>query len=121
MNFCCSLYLIRHFRPAKYTFNANRLWQQLWENIRTDCQNAVETPTNKKRNKIRKDNLLGKLKRKAYNKSVQPVVSDKTGNETDKASKVMMKLESVENKKIEKLNEEFDRMKSLIGYQDKTQ
>jgi len=33
----------------------------------------------------------------------------------------MMKLESVENKKIEKLNEEFDRMKSLIGYQDKTQ
>ena len=83
--------------------------------------NAVETPTNKKRNKIRKDNLLGKLKRKAYNKSAQPVVSDKTGNETDKASKVMMKLESVENKKIEKLNEEFDRMKSLMGYQDKTQ
>jgi hypothetical protein len=83
--------------------------------------NAVETPTNKKRNKIRKDNLLGKLKRKAYNKSVQPVVSDKSGNETDKASKIMMKLESTENKKIEKLNEEFDRMRKLIGYQDKTQ
>lgn len=83
--------------------------------------NAVETPTNKKRNKIRKDNLLGKLKRKAYNKSAQPVVSDKTGNETDKASKVMMKLESTEEKQTKKLNEEFDRMKSLIGYQDKTQ
>ena len=83
--------------------------------------NAVETPTNKKRNKIRKDNLLGKLKRKAYNKSAQPIVSDKTGNETDKASKVMMKLESTEEKQTKKLNEEFDRMKSLIGYQDKTQ
>jgi hypothetical protein len=83
--------------------------------------NAVETPTNKKRNKIRKDNLLGKLKRKAYNKSAQPVVSDKTGNETDKASKVMMKLESTEDKQTKKLNEEFDRMKSLMGYQDKTQ
>ena len=33
----------------------------------------------------------------------------------------MMKLESTENKKIEKLNEEFDRMRKLIGYQDKTQ
>ena len=83
--------------------------------------NAVETPTNKKRNKIRKDNLLAKLKRKAYNKSPQPVVTDKSGGETDKASKMMMKLESTENKKIEKLNEEFDRMRKLIGYQDKTQ
>ena len=80
--------------------------------------NAVETPTNKKRNKIRKDNLLGKLKRKAYNKSVQPVVSDKTGNETDKASKIMMKLESTKTKN---LNEEFDRIKGLMGYQEKTQ
>jgi hypothetical protein len=80
--------------------------------------NAVETPTNKKRNKIRKDNLLGKLKRKAYNKSAQPVVSDKTGNETDKASKIMMKLESTKTKN---LNEEFDRIKGLMGYQEKTQ
>jgi hypothetical protein len=83
--------------------------------------NAVETPTNKKRNKIRKDNLLGKLKRKAYNKSVQPVVSDKSGNETDKASKIMMKLESTEDKKTKYLNEEFERMKDLIGYRKNTQ
>jgi hypothetical protein len=83
--------------------------------------NAVETPNNKKRNTIRKDNLLAKLKRKAYNKSPQPVVNDKSGNETDKASKMMMKLESTEDKSTKKLNEEFGRMKSLMGYEDKTQ
>lgn len=83
--------------------------------------NAVETPNNKKRNQIRKDNLLAKLKRKAYNKSAQPVVNDKSGNETDKASKMMMKLESTEDKSTKKLNEEFGRMKSLMGYEDKTQ
>ena len=83
--------------------------------------NAVETPNNKKRNQIRKDNLLAKLKRKAYNKSPQPVVNDKSGNETDKASKMMIKLESTEDKSTKKLNEEFGRMKSLMGYEDKTQ
>ena len=50
--------------------------------------NSVETPVNKERNKIRKDNLLAKLKRKAYNKSVQPV-NDEAGENTDKASKIM--------------------------------
>lgn len=83
--------------------------------------NAVETPTNKKRNTIRKDNLLAKLKRKAYNKSAQPVVNDKSGSETDKASKIMMKLESTEDKTTKKLNEESIRMKSLMGYEDRTQ
>jgi hypothetical protein len=83
--------------------------------------NAVETPNNKKRNKIRKDNLLGKLKRKAYNKSPQPVVNDSAGNSTDKASKLMMKLESTEDKKTKYLNEEFERMKDLIGYRKNTQ
>ena len=87
----------------------------------SEWANAVETPTNKKRNTIRKDNLLAKLKRKAYNKSAQPVVNDKSGNETDKASKIMMKLESTEDKKTKKLNEEFGRMKSLMGYEDRTQ
>jgi hypothetical protein len=83
--------------------------------------NAVETPNNKKRNKIRKDNLLGKLKRKAYNKSPQPVVNDSAGNSTDKASKLMMKLESTEDKKTKYLNEEFERMKDLMGYRKNTQ
>jgi len=81
--------------------------------------NAVETDVNKKRNKIRKDNLLGKLKRKAYNKSPQPIVNDKSGeNEGDK---IMAKLESVNPKESKKLNEEFDKMKNLISYNRKTQ
>jgi hypothetical protein len=80
--------------------------------------NAVETPANKKRNKIRKDNLLSKLKRKAYNKSAQPVVNDKSGNETDKASKMMMKLESKSNREV---MSDIENMKKLITYNQKTQ
>jgi hypothetical protein len=80
--------------------------------------NAVETPANKKRNKIRKDNLLSKLKRKAYNKSAQPVVNDKSGNETDKASKMMMKLESKNNREV---MSDIENMKKLITYNQKTQ
>ncbi len=49
------------------------------------------------------------------------MVSDKSGNETDKASKIMMKLESTEDKKTKYLNEEFERMKDLIGYRKNTQ
>jgi hypothetical protein len=79
--------------------------------------NSVETPVNKERNKIRKDNLLAKLKRKAYNKSVQPV-NDEAGENTDKASKIMMKLESTEEKVI---LEDIQKIKNLISYGKKTQ
>ena len=79
--------------------------------------NAVETDVNEKRNKIRKDNLLAKMKKKAYNKAPQPV-NDEAGENTDKASKIMMKLESVEDKKV--INE-IEKMKDLIGYKKKTQ
>jgi len=79
--------------------------------------NSVETPVNKERNKIRKDNLLAKLKRKAYNKSVQPV-NDEAGENTDKASKIMMKLESKEEKVI---LEDIQKIKNLISYGKKTQ
>jgi hypothetical protein len=80
--------------------------------------NAVETPANTKRNKIRKDNLLAKLKRKAYNKSPQPVVNDNTGNQTDNASKIMMKLESKEEKLV---LEDIKKIKNLLSYGKKTQ
>lgn len=80
--------------------------------------NAVETPTNKKRNQIRKDNLLAKVKRKAYNKSAQPVIGDKSGNETDKASKIMMKLESQNERKV---LSDIEKMKTLFSYNKKTQ
>jgi hypothetical protein len=84
-----------------------------------DWANTGESDVNKKRNKIRKDNLLGKLKRKAYNKAPQPVINDKSGE--DKGSDIMTKLESVNDKKTKQINEEFNRMKSLIGYNQKTQ
>jgi hypothetical protein len=81
--------------------------------------NAVETPNNKKRNKIRKDNLLAKIKRKAYNKSPQPVVNDSAGeNEGDK---IMAKLESVDEKKKQKINEDFNRIMNLMSYKKNTQ
>jgi hypothetical protein len=81
--------------------------------------NAVETDVNTKRDEIRKKNLLGKIKKKAYNKSAQPISKDTAGeNEGDK---IMAKLESIEPKKEQKLNEEFDKMKKLISYSQKTQ
>ena len=80
--------------------------------------NSVETPVNQKRNKIRKDNLLAKIKRKAYNKSPQPVLTDKSGSESDKASKIMMKLESKEERKV---ISDIEKMKNLISYGKKTQ
>jgi hypothetical protein len=83
----------------------------------SEWANSVETPVNKERNKIRKDNLLAKLKRKAYNKSSQPV-NDQAGENTDKASKIMMKLESTEEKVI---LEDIQKIKNLISYGKKTQ
>lgn len=81
--------------------------------------NTGKSDVNKKRNKIRKDNLLGKIKRKAYNKSPQPAVIDKSGE--DEGDKIMAKLESVDPKTSQKINEEFNRIKSLMGYNQKTQ
>jgi hypothetical protein len=80
--------------------------------------NAVETPVNKERNTIRKNNMLAKLKQKAYNKAPQPVVSDNGGSKSDKASKIMMNLESTESKKV---LTDVDKMKSLMGYTKNTQ
>ena len=79
--------------------------------------NAVETDVNKDRNKIRKDNMLAKIKRQAYNKAPQPV-TDKSGNKVDKGDQILMKLESVEEKEV---LSEITKMKNLIGYKQKTQ
>jgi hypothetical protein len=94
--------------------------------------NAVETPVNKNRNKIRKDNLLGALKKQAYNKSPQPVVTDEAGETTkgekntsnksnSKANKIMNQLESTQDKKNKLLNEEINKMSNLLNYNRKTQ
>ena len=69
--------------------------------------------------KITNKNLLAKIKRKAYNKSPQPIVSDKSGE--DSTDKLMSKLESTTDKKQKQISEEFNRMKSLMGYNQKTQ
>ena len=90
--------------------------------------NAVETGVNKKRNKIRKDNMLAKIKRKAYHKAPQPIVQDNTGE--DSTGKLMMKLESTESKSVNEISEkeqnglimeEFDKIMRLMNYSKKTQ
>ena len=80
--------------------------------------NAVETDVNKNINKKRKENKFAKARRNAYQKAPQPV-RDATGE--DSGSGINIKLESTEDKKIKQINEEFNRMKSLIGYSRKTQ
>jgi hypothetical protein len=85
----------------------------------SEWANTGESDVNKKRKEIKDKNLLGKIKRKAYNKSPQPIVSDKSGE--DESDKLMTKLESLEPKKSKQISEEFERMKSLIGYNQRTQ
>ena len=74
--------------------------------------------------------MLGAVKKQAYNKSEQPVVSDVSGEYTDKrhkkvnfgkANKILTTLESTEEKKSKVINEEMEKMKNLIGYNRKTQ
>lgn len=80
--------------------------------------NAEATEVNKRINKKRKENKLSKVKKMAYNKSAQPVVSDKTGEEDGDG--INIKLEST--KKEEKvLNEEFNKISHLMNYNRKTQ
>jgi hypothetical protein len=79
--------------------------------------NAEQTDANKRLNKTRKKGAYNKAKRAAYNKAPQPVITDKPGQETGKG--LNLKIESVNESPI--LNEEFNRMKQLMGYNDKTQ
>jgi len=80
--------------------------------------NAVETGVNKKINAKRKANKFAKARNMAYQKAPQPI-KDATGE--DKGTGLNIKLESTEDKKTKQINEEFNRMKSLIGYSRKTQ
>ena len=81
--------------------------------------NALESKANDRFNKIRKKNTLKKLKDQSYNRVPQPVFNEKSG--TDKGKGLNIKLESIEDKKQKQINEEFDRIKSLMGYNQKTQ
>jgi hypothetical protein len=81
--------------------------------------NSDDTGINKKRNKVRKNNLLGKIKQKAYNKAPQPAVIDKTGD--DEGNRLLKRLESTSPSEKKKLNEEFSKINNLINYDRKTQ
>ena len=80
--------------------------------------NSEETDLGEKISKKQKAKKFHKAKEIAYRKSKQPV-TDGTGENS--GSGVNIKLESVNEKQTQKLNEEFDRMKGLIGYNRKTQ
>ena len=94
--------------------------------------NVVPSKTGEKFYNNFKDNLYGQEQQKAsYKRQPQPV--DQAGEKTESGSlkskrgkktaqSVLNKLEeSVETKKYVKLNEEFDRIQSLMGYNRKTQ
>lgn len=95
--------------------------------------NAVDTGVNKKRNQIRKDNLLGAVKQMAYNKAPQPTEEsdapspaqkfDKNfgKNAGVKANKILNQLESTDDKKTKLISEEMDKMKKFMNYNQKTQ
>jgi hypothetical protein len=80
--------------------------------------NAEETELGEKLVKKLKAKKFHKAKELAYRKSKQPV-TDGTGENS--GSGVNLKLESLDEKEKTKLNEEFERMKGLIGYDRKTQ
>jgi hypothetical protein len=81
--------------------------------------NALESKANDRFDKLRKKNTLKKLKDQSYNRVSQPVYNEKSG--TEKGKGISIKLESVEDKKTKQISEEFNRMKSLIGYNQRTQ
>jgi len=99
--------------------------------------NAVETEVGERRNKIRKNNLLAKVKRDAYQKDDQPIRYDRTGEDLgdtvdqllSKYSKKESKPKQTKSKKNESfvdenkniINEEINIMKNLINYNQRTQ
>lgn len=88
--------------------------------------NAVKTDANEKVNDRRKKNWLAKLKKQSYNKAVQPVEDVAGRGKSSKAAmspdEVMSAIsENVEDKSQKKINEDIDRMKSLLGHDYKSQ
>ena len=85
----------------------------------SEYANAVKTDVNSNILKKQKANKFAKAKRMVANKAVQPVVSDKSGEESGKG--INLKLESMNDKTKTKLNEEFSKINSLMTYNRKTQ
>lgn len=99
--------------------------------------NAVETEVGERRNKIRKNNLLAKVKRDAYQKDDQPIRYDSTGEDLGdtvdsllaKYGKKSTKQKETKSKKNESfvddskklINEDINIIKDLINYNKRTQ
>jgi hypothetical protein len=83
--------------------------------------NAVETGLGKRVNEKRKKALYDKEKQRSYNRVKQPVdqAGESSGEKT--LDKMFAKLESMDEKSEKLINEEFDKMKHLMGYNKKTQ
>lgn len=110
------------FVPEEITYDEDWVSDNIKGSSRTgnnpEWANAEKTDLGDKISKKQKAKKFHKAKETAYRKSKQPV-TDGTGENS--GTGVNIKLESVVDKKTEKLNEEFNRMKSLIGYNQKTQ
>ena len=91
-----------------------------------DYANAVKTDANEKVNDRRKKNWLATIKKQSYKKAVQPVEEFSGKKKSDKAAmspdEVMSAIsEGTEDKAQKKINEDIERMKSLVGHNYKTQ
>jgi hypothetical protein len=80
--------------------------------------NALDSETNERFNKMRKKNTLKKIKDQSYKRVPQPVFNETS---TDDEGKLNLKLETMNERKVNILNEEFNRMKDLFSYNRKTQ
>ena len=87
--------------------------------------NAVKTDANEKVNQRRKKNWLAKLKKDSYQKAVQPVediAGRKKGKQPIKSpEELMTSLSESTDKKDMKINEDIQKMKSMLSYSRKTQ
>jgi hypothetical protein len=83
--------------------------------------NAVETGLGKRVNEKRKKALYDKEKQRSYNRVKQPVDQAGEGSGEKTLDKMFAKLESMDEKSEKLINEEFDKMKHLMGYNKKTQ
>lgn len=84
--------------------------------------NAVETELGEKMNDKRKKALYDIEKHKgSYKRVKQPIDQAGETKEENSLDSMFAKLESVDDKKTQKLSEEFKKMKDLITYNKKTQ
>lgn len=81
--------------------------------------NAVPTDVNKSVNRRRKLNVLQKLKQQSYQKAPQSVYD--VAGENKHFDKMLGIDESTDPKKTQKINEEINMMKKIIGYNSRTQ